>query len=61
MDDAAIQSLPDDPGLLKRLLVQRHQLIAHREQRIAELELEKLRLKQQLMVALKRLFRQSRR
>jgi transposase len=56
MDDAAIQSLPDDPGLLKQLLIQRHQLIAHREQRIAELELEKLRLKQQLMVAMKKLY-----
>jgi transposase len=56
MDDAAIQSLPDDPSLLKRLLIQRHQRIVERDERIAELELEKLRLQQQLMVALKKLY-----
>jgi transposase len=81
MDDAALQSLPDDPGLLKLLLIERVQLLGVRESRIAELsgelertraevertkaeaeriqaglELEQLRLKQQLMVAIKKLY-----
>jgi len=49
MDDAAVHSLPDDPQLLKTLLIERHE-------RIAELELDKLRLQQQLLVAMKRLY-----
>src|SRR5580704_16622469 len=102
MDDAAVQSLPDDPRLLKTLLKERAGLLllhesriaqlqeqnqqielenqqikleiqrieSLRQQRIAELErakaeleranaeaeLDKLRLKQQLMVALKKLY-----
>ncbi len=54
MDDVA--SLPDDPRLLKTLLIERAQLLGLREnriaelekqnQRIAELELDKLRLQQ---------------
>jgi len=56
MDDAAVQSLPDDPHLLKMLLIQRHQRIAELERANAEAELEQLRLKQQLMVALKKLY-----
>ena len=63
MDDAAVQSLPDDPHLLKTLLLERVQLLGLRENRIAELEranaeaeMEQLRLKQQLMVALKKLY-----
>jgi len=65
MDDAAVHSLPDDPRLLKALLLERAQLLGLREnriaelekqnQRIAELELDKLRLQQQLMVAMKKL------
>ena len=66
MDYAAVHSLPDDPRLLKTLLIERAQLLGHREsrivelekqnQRIAELELDKLRLQQQLLVALKKLY-----
>jgi transposase len=67
MDDAAVESLPDDPRLLKLLLIeqitQRDKRLAACDQRIAvlerskaELELEQLRLKQQLMVALKKLY-----
>ena len=56
MDDAALQSLPDDPGLLKQLLVERHERIAELERAQAELELDKLRLQQQLMVAMKKLY-----
>ena len=67
MDDAALQSLPDDPGLLKQLLLERHQHVAQllaqrdahlaeRDHRIAELELDKLRLQHQLMQALKKLY-----
>jgi transposase len=92
MDEAAVRSLPDDPRLLKALLVEREehvaelhslhedrvaevlgkleritaefaqaraaagQRIAEREQRIADLELEHLRVKQQLLVALKKLY-----
>jgi transposase len=66
MDDAAVHSLPDDPRLLKTLLIERAQLLGLREnriaelekqnQRIAELELDKLRLQQQLMVAMKKLY-----
>ena len=63
MDDAAARSLPDDPRLLKALLIERAQLLGLCENRIAELEranaeaeLDKLRLKQQLMVALKKLY-----
>jgi transposase len=66
MDDAAVHSLPDDPRLLKALLLERAQLLGLREnriaelekqnQRIAELELDKLRLQQQLMVAMKKLY-----
>ncbi len=53
MDDAAVETLPDDPRLLKQLLGER---LARRDARIAELELDKLRLKQQLMVAMKKLY-----
>jgi transposase len=56
MDDAAIQSLPDDPRLLKQLLIERRERIVELERAHAELELDKLRLKQQLMVALKKLY-----
>jgi len=56
MDDAAVHSLPDDPQLLKTLLIERVQLLGLRENRIAELELDKLRLQQQLMVAMKKLY-----
>jgi len=81
MDDAAVQSLPDDPQLLKTLLIEHHERIAQlqeqaqrielenqqikleieridslRSQQIAELELDKLRLQQQLMVAMKKLY-----
>ena len=56
MDDAALQSLPDDPGLLKQLLLERGQHLAEREHRIAELELDKLRLQHQLMQALRKLY-----
>jgi transposase len=56
MDDRAVHSLPDDPQLLKTLLIERHQRIAALERTQAELELEQLRLKQQLMVALKKLY-----
>ena len=81
MDDAAIHSLPNDPQLLKALLIERAQLLGVRENRIAELqdhnqqikleiqrieslrqqqiaglELEKLRLQQQLLVAMKKLY-----
>ena len=71
MDDALhISSLPDDPQLLKAILIERSQLLGLRENRLAalertnaalertnaELELEQLRLKQQLMLALKKLY-----
>lgn len=70
MDDAAIQSLPDDPVLLKGLLSEHNELLALREKRIAEneqriaehttriteLELDKLRVQQQLLVAMKRFY-----
>ena len=56
MDNAAVHSLPDDPRLLKSLLIERHQRIAELERAQAEAELEQLRLKQQLMVALKKLY-----
>src|ERR1035438_10445791 len=66
MDDAAVHTLPDDLRLLKALLIERTQLLGVRESRIAELEkrnqcipeleLDKLRLQQQLMVALKKLY-----
>ncbi len=84
MNDAAIQSLPDDPVLLKALLGEGNELLALREKRIAEneqrlaekdqrlaendqrlverdtriaeLELDKLRLQQQLLVAMKRFY-----
>ena len=38
MDDAAVQSLPDDPRLLKALLIEHDQQLAQRENRIAQLE-----------------------
>jgi transposase len=88
MDDPAVHSLPDDPRLLKALLLERAQLLCLREnhiaelqeqtqrmdmenqriklemerieslrrQQIAELELEQLRLRQQLLVAMKKLY-----
>ncbi len=81
MDDAAVHSLPDDPRLLKTLLIEHHERIAQlqeqtqrielenqqikleierieslRSHQIAELELDKLRLQQQLMVAMKKLY-----
>jgi transposase len=56
MDDAAVQSLPDDPRLLKMLLIERHGRIAELERAKAEAELEQLRLRQQLMAALKKLY-----
>ena len=46
MDDAAVQSLPDDPQLLKTLLIEHVQQLGLRENRIAELELDKLGLQQ---------------
>jgi transposase len=60
MDDAAVHSLPDDPGLLKTLLIERHERIAELsrelEQTKAQAELDKLRLEQQLLVAMKKLY-----
>jgi transposase len=56
MDDTTVHSLPDDPRLLKTLLIERHQRIAELERAKAEAELEQLRLKQQLLVAMKKLY-----
>ena len=56
MDDGTLQSLPDDPGLLKQLLLERGQPLAERDHRIAGLELDKLRLQHQLMQALRKLY-----
>jgi hypothetical protein len=56
MDDVAVDSLPDDPCLLKALLIQHHHRIVELERAKAEAELEQLRLKQQLMVAMKKLY-----
>lgn len=56
MDDGTLQSLPDDPGLLKQLLLERGQHLAERDHRIAGLELDKLRLQHQLMQALRKLY-----
>lgn len=56
MDDAAVHSLPDDPRLLKALLMERRERIAELERAAVEAELEKLRLQQQLMVALRKLY-----
>jgi transposase len=44
MDDAAVQPLPDDPRLLKALLIERAQLLGLRENRIAELEEQNQRI-----------------
>ncbi len=52
MEDAKLTSLPDDPQALKQIIIelscQRNEQLRQREQRIAELELEKLRLEHQL-------------
>ena len=53
MNDATVHSLPDDPAELKQIILA---LGRKHEKRIAELELEQLRLKQQLMVAMKKLY-----
>ena len=44
MDDAAVQSLPDDPRLLKALLIERARLLGLRENRIADLEKQNQRI-----------------
>jgi transposase len=64
MDDAAVHSLPDDPAQLKQIILalgRTHQnriaeLSRELEQTRAEAELEQLRLKQQLLVAMKKLY-----